>query len=86
MFVQDGIHDAFVERLSERVRGLRVGNGLEDGVHMGPLIEDQAIAKVSDHVADARRRGATVVVGGERHELGQTFFQPTVLTDVPTRC
>ncbi len=82
VFVQDGIHDAFVERLSERVRGLRVGNGLEDGVHMGPLIEDQAIAKVSDHVADARRRGATVVVGGERHELGQTFFQPTVLTDV----
>ena len=82
VLVQDGIHDAFVERLSERVRALRVGNGLEDGVHMGPLIEDQALAKVSDHVADARKLGATVVVGGERHELGATFFQPTVLTDV----
>jgi succinate-semialdehyde dehydrogenase/glutarate-semialdehyde dehydrogenase len=80
LLVQDGIHDAFVERLSEAVRALNVGNGFEDGVEQGPLIDDHAIAKVEEHIADALAQGAAVAAGGARHELGGTFFEPTVIT------
>jgi succinate-semialdehyde dehydrogenase/glutarate-semialdehyde dehydrogenase len=80
LLVQDGIHDAFVERLSEAVRALNVGNGFEDGVEQGPLIDDHAVAKVEEHIADALARGAAVAAGGARHELGGTFFEPTVIT------
>jgi succinate-semialdehyde dehydrogenase/glutarate-semialdehyde dehydrogenase len=80
LLVQDGIHDAFVERLSEAVRALNVGNGFEDGVEQGPLIDDHAVAKVEEHIADALAQGAAVAAGGARHELGGTFFEPTVIT------
>jgi succinate-semialdehyde dehydrogenase / glutarate-semialdehyde dehydrogenase len=79
LLVQDGIHDAFVERFSAAVAAMRVGNGFEDGVELGPLIDDAAVEKVEEHLADALERGATVTTGGGRHALGGTFFDPTVL-------
>jgi succinate-semialdehyde dehydrogenase/glutarate-semialdehyde dehydrogenase len=82
MLVQDGIYDAFVERFTEAVAGLRVGSGLDEGVNVGPLIDRQGLEKVERHVANAREGGAELLLGGSRHELGQTFFQPTVLTGV----
>ena len=84
LLVQEGIHDAFVAGLRAAVEKLRVGNGLEEGVHMGPLIEDQAVAKVVEHVDDARKLGAKVVAGGSPSDLGYTFYQPTILTGVTT--
>ena len=82
--VQDGVYDEFTARLSQAVSGLRVGNGLEDGVSQGPLIDEAGLNKVEEHVADAVDKGARVVSGGARHELGGTFYQPTVLADVTT--
>jgi len=82
LLVQDGIYDAFAKRLAEEVGKLKVGNGAEAGVTVGPLIEPAAVEKVEAHVADALAQGATLARGGKRHELGGTFFQPTVLTDV----
>ena len=82
MLVQEGIYDAFVERFTGAVAGLRVGSGLEEGVNVGPLIDAPGLEKVERHVADARERGAEVLLGGSRHELGQTFYQPSVLTGV----
>ena len=78
--VQDGIHDAFVRRLTEEVAALTVGDGREDGVQQGPLINARAVEKVEAHIADALEKGATVLTGGKRHERGGNFFQPTVLT------
>jgi succinate-semialdehyde dehydrogenase/glutarate-semialdehyde dehydrogenase len=80
--VQDGIYDAFAEKLTEAVSRLKVGNGLEDGVEQGPLIDMAGVEKIESHIADATSHGAKVLIGGERHKLGQTFFQPTVLGDV----
>ncbi|MDN3524825.1 NAD-dependent succinate-semialdehyde dehydrogenase [Halomonas sabkhae] len=82
--VQDGIHDAFVERLAARVAELSVGNGLEEGHQIGPLINAAAVAKVQRHVADALDKGATLVCGGQPHALGHGFFEPTVLSGVTT--
>jgi len=79
--VQDGIHDAFAERLVAAVARLRVGDGLKGEQDQGPLIDADAIAKVENHVADALAKGARLLSGGKRHELGGTFFQPTVLVD-----
>lgn len=78
--VQSGIHDAFVERLAEKVAALSVGPGMQAGTAVGPLISDAAVARVEAQLADAVARGATVLCGGERHALGGRFFQPTVLT------
>ncbi len=80
IYVQDGVYDKFAARLSEKVRGFKVGRGVEPGVNIGPLIDDQGLAKVEDHVADAVKKGAKVVVGGKRHALGGRFFEPTVIT------
>jgi succinate-semialdehyde dehydrogenase/glutarate-semialdehyde dehydrogenase len=80
VLVQDGIHDAFVARLSAAVSALRVGPGFDEGVEQGPLIDDAAVAKVEEHIGDAIAGGATVTAGGSRHPLGGTFFEPTVLT------
>jgi succinate-semialdehyde dehydrogenase/glutarate-semialdehyde dehydrogenase len=80
--VQDGIHDAFVARLAERVRELTVGDGFKDGVNQGPLINERAVAKVEEHVQDALDQGARLLCGGERHALGHGFFQPTVLAEL----
>jgi len=82
LYVQDGIHDAFVAKFAEKVKEMKVGNGLEDGVVQGPLITDAAVQKVESHIADATAKGAEVLLGGHRHELGQTFFEPTILTGV----
>ncbi len=82
MYIQEGIHDAFVKKLAEKVSALKVGNGLDDGVSQGPLITEAAVEKVEDHIADALSKGAKVEMGGKRHTLGQTFFEPTILTGV----
>jgi succinate-semialdehyde dehydrogenase/glutarate-semialdehyde dehydrogenase len=80
ILVQDGVHDAFVERFTAAVAALRVGNGFDDGVEQGPLIDERAVAKVRDHIEDALALGAEVALGGRPHELGGTWFEPTVLT------
>ena len=81
--VQDGIYERFAARLAQAVREqLKVGNGLEPEVMQGPLIDAAALAKVESHIADALAQGAKVLVGGRRHALGGTFYQPTVLTEV----
>lgn len=80
--VQSGIYNQFAQRLAERVKALQVGDGREKEVVVGPLIDDDAVRKVSDHVADAQAQGATILVGGQRHALGGYFFEPTVLVDV----
>jgi succinate-semialdehyde dehydrogenase/glutarate-semialdehyde dehydrogenase len=85
LIVQDGVYEAFAEKLAVAVRKLKVGNGLEEGVNQGPLIDTGAIEKVEEHVADALGKGARVVVGGKRHDLGGTFYQPTVLADVTNK-
>lgn len=82
MYVQGSVHDVFVERLIEAVKELTVGNGLEKGVTQGPLITEQAVRKVESHIADAVAGGAAVKLGGRRHALGGTFFEPTVLIGV----
>jgi succinate-semialdehyde dehydrogenase/glutarate-semialdehyde dehydrogenase len=79
--VQDSIYDAFVAALTQRVRKLKVGNGLEADVTQGPLINEEAVIKVERHIADALERGARLVVGGRRHSLGGNFFEPTVLVE-----
>ncbi len=84
ILVQSGVYDAFADKLSRAVAEMRVGNGLETGVNQGPLIDGSAVAKVEEHIADAVGKGARVVVGGSRHSLGGTFFEPTVLADVTT--
>jgi len=80
--VQSKIYDAFAQKLVEAVKKLRVGDGLKGETDQGPLIDDKALAKVEEHVDDARARGATIATGGQRHALGGTFYEPTVLTNV----
>ena len=82
ILVQSGVHDAFVSRLVEKVNALKVADGFAPGAHQGPLIDEAAVRKVEEHVANAVAAGAKVVAGGGRHALGGTFFQPTVLTGV----
>ena len=82
LLVQDGVYDAFAEKLAVAVAALKVGNGVEPGVTQGPLIDQFAVDKVEELIADARAKGARVVCGGRRHTLGQTFFEPTILADV----
>jgi succinate-semialdehyde dehydrogenase/glutarate-semialdehyde dehydrogenase len=83
LLVQDGIYDAFAAALKEAVEKLKIGNGMDDGVTMGPMINADAVRKISDHIADAVGRGAHVLTGGAPHALGGNFFTPTILTDVP---
>lgn len=85
IYVQEKIHDAFIEKFSAAVMKLKVGKGTEVGVLQGPLINMKAVEKVERHIADAVQGGAKVVVGGKRHSLGRTFFEPTVLAGVTTR-
>ncbi len=84
IFVQDAVYDAFAQKLTAAVEKISVGAGTEAGVSQGPLINPAAIAKVEDHVADATAKGAKVAIGGGRHALGGSFFEPTVLTEVTT--
>jgi succinate-semialdehyde dehydrogenase/glutarate-semialdehyde dehydrogenase len=82
IYVQDGVYDAFAEKLRERVARLKVGNGLGGDVTQGPLIDAAGLAKVEEHVQDALAKGARVLIGGQRHALGGTFYEPTILTGV----
>jgi len=82
IYVQAGVYDAFAEKLAAAVRALKVGDGLEDGIEAGPLINAEAVEKVEEHIQDVIMGGGQVVTGGKRHDLGGTFFEPTVLTGV----
>jgi len=83
LLIQDGIYDDFAARLKVAVEALKVGNGMEEGVTQGPLINASAVKKVQAHIEDAVQRGATIVTGGKPHALGGNFYQPTILADVP---
>ncbi|HZV66738.1 MAG TPA: NADP-dependent succinate-semialdehyde dehydrogenase [Telluria sp.] len=82
LYVQDGVYEQFAGKLVAAVAKLKVGNGQEAGVTQGPLIEEKAVVKVEQHIADALAKGARLLLGGKRHALGHSFFQPTVLADV----
>ena len=82
LYVHDRVYDAFADKLRAAVEQLKVGRGTEDGVVQGPLINEAAVRKVEAHIADALSKGARVATGGKRHALGQTFFEPTILTGV----
>jgi len=83
LYVQEGVYDVFIEKLKTAVAALKVGDGLDDGVTTGPLIDYRAVAKVCEHIDDALAKGARVVLGGKAHALGGNFFEPTILADVP---
>jgi succinate-semialdehyde dehydrogenase/glutarate-semialdehyde dehydrogenase len=85
ILVQDGVYDAFARKLADSVASMKVGPGTETGTVIGPLIDMKAVEKVEDHIADAVKKGAKLVVGGKRHKLGGSFFEPTVLTEVNTQ-
>src|SRR5687768_6126925 len=82
LYVQDGVYDAFAAKLTEKVKGFKVGAGTEPGVVIGPLIDEQGLKKVEKHVADAVGKGAKVLLGGKKDQRGGLFFQPTVLANV----
>jgi succinate-semialdehyde dehydrogenase/glutarate-semialdehyde dehydrogenase len=82
ILVQDGIYDVFAEKLGHAISQLKVGNGAEEGVTTGPLINPAAVKKVSEHIEDARAKGGKVVTGGKPHKLGGNFFEPTLIRDV----
>lgn len=84
LYVQSGVYDAFVEKLSVAVAQLKVGNGMEQDMNIGPLIDEKALAKVNGLVADALSKGATIAIGGQNHALGKTFFEPTILANATT--
>ena len=83
ILVQDGVYEAFSEKLKLAVEAMKVGNGMEPGVSQGPLINADALAKVEEHVANALSLGASIVTGGKKHRLGGNFYEPTVLANVP---
>ena len=82
MLVQDGVYDAFAAKLGTAVAALKIGNGMESGVTQGPLIDEAAVLKVEELIADATAKGARIVCGGKRHALGRSFFEPTIIADV----
>ena len=82
VLVQDGVYEAFAAKMAASVADLKVGNGLDEETQQGPLIDMRAVEKVEEHIADAVGKGATVAVGGGRHALGGSFFEPTLLTGV----
>ncbi|MFC3107722.1 NADP-dependent succinate-semialdehyde dehydrogenase [Undibacterium arcticum] len=82
IYVQDGVYDAFAQKLVAAVSQLKVGNGQDAGVTQGPLIDQKAVEKVEQHIADALSKGGRVLTGGKRHALGHSFFEPTVIVDV----
>jgi succinate-semialdehyde dehydrogenase/glutarate-semialdehyde dehydrogenase len=84
ILVQDGVYDAFTKRLAQAAGAMKVAQGFEAGAVIGPLIDMKAVKKVESHIADALKKGAKVALGGHRHALGGSFFEPTVLTDVTT--
>jgi succinate-semialdehyde dehydrogenase/glutarate-semialdehyde dehydrogenase len=85
LLVQDGVYDAFAAKLAAAVGKLKVGDGLKGETQQGPLIDEKAVQKVEEHIADAVKKGARIIAGGKRHALGGTFFEPTILADVTTK-
>ncbi len=85
LLVQAGVYDEFAKKLTEAVGKLRVGDGLAGVTDQGPLIDEKAVAKIEEHIGDAVSKGAKITLGGKRHALGGTFFEPTILTDVTPR-
>jgi succinate-semialdehyde dehydrogenase/glutarate-semialdehyde dehydrogenase len=83
LYIHDSVYDAFADKLQTAVSKLRLGNGLDDGITTGPLIDEKAVLKVQEHIADAVSQGARVIQGGSPHALGGNFFEPTILVDVP---
>ncbi|NDY82074.1 NADP-dependent succinate-semialdehyde dehydrogenase [Orrella sp. NBD-18] len=82
IYVHAKVYDAFAAKLVAAVEAMKVGDGFAEGVRIGPLIDQKAVAKVEEHIADATSKGAKILTGGKRHELGQSFFQPTVIANV----
>ncbi|MEE1611650.1 NAD-dependent succinate-semialdehyde dehydrogenase [Microvirga sp. CF3016] len=82
IYVQEGVAGAFAEKLAAKAKSLKLGRGTEPGVAMGPLIDERAVAKMEEHVADVLEKGGKLLVGGKRSDLGSTFFEPTVMTGV----
>ena len=82
--VHENVYEEFSQKLAERISALKVGNGFEEGVNQGPLIDMRAVEKVEAHISDAVEKGAKILVGGKRHSLGGTFFEPTLLANVST--
>lgn len=85
IFVQEGIYDKFAEKFTAAVRAMKVGSGLEEGVELGPMINMKGVEKVEQHLQDATAKGAKLTIGGKRHALGGTFFEPTVVTNATTQ-
>ena len=83
LYVQGGVYERFAEKLQQAVSKLHLGDGLQPDVTTGPLIDEKAVAKVQEHIADALDKGARIIAGGKPHALGGNFFQPTILVDVP---
>jgi succinate-semialdehyde dehydrogenase/glutarate-semialdehyde dehydrogenase len=83
LLVQSGVYEEFVEKLRAAVGAFKIGDGMSGGMDIGPLINMDAVAKMEEHIADATSKGARVVLGGSRHNLGHSFFEPTILADVP---
>lgn len=83
LYVQEGVYERFAEKLQQAVEKLQLGDGLVPEVTTGPLIDEKAVAKVQEHIADALEKGARIITGGKPHALGGNFFQPTILVDVP---
>jgi succinate-semialdehyde dehydrogenase/glutarate-semialdehyde dehydrogenase len=81
IYAQAGVYDAFVEKLAESAKALKVGKGIDEGTEQGPLIDANAVSKIEEHIADALAKGGRLVAGGHRHALGGTFFEPTVIAD-----
>jgi succinate-semialdehyde dehydrogenase/glutarate-semialdehyde dehydrogenase len=82
IYVQSGVYEAFAKKLADAVNKMKVGDGFESGVSSGPLINSDAVDKVEEHISDALEKGAKILTGGKRHELGGLFFEPTVITGV----
>jgi len=82
LYVQEGVYDRFAEKLQQAVEKMQIGDGLTQGVTIGPLIDGKAVEKVEEHIADAVEKGARIITGGSQHKLGGNFFQPTILVDV----
>jgi len=81
IYAQERVYDAFVEKLAEAAKALKVGKGIDEGTEQGPLIDANAVSKIEEHIADALAKGGRLVAGGNRHALGGTFFEPTVIAD-----
>ncbi|MGR3659628.1 MAG: NAD-dependent succinate-semialdehyde dehydrogenase [Paracoccaceae bacterium] len=85
IYVQSGVYNAFATKLATAVSKLKVGDGLDDGTNLGPLINSDAVNKVQEHIADAISKGAKIMTGGQIHEIGGTFFEPTIITEATPR-